>query len=333
MNVHAPNLDIEKFRKVAALMTAGATDGERAAAKARAESMAAKAGMTLKAALSKLSTPQPAKPASFFDGFDDWMEEREPGYKAKMAAEKAEKAVKDAARRKEVLARFGSEQALFARTERECLLAAAMKDIAKWRDWTDDDGTTYTYADEIDGKRDFWRISDVTDKIMAAVVSAYPVPATLAGVLSEYHDWEHLRSDRQVFCDGEWNHHLYVDARLAVIMDVLDSRPASSWDDMRARMGWWDECLSWDIRASPEDQRKRKERIAADIEILRAVSENLTDRSHGSDLSHAHRRTNADKAAMVREILTAEPNLSDREISRRAGVSPQTVSNWRARMR
>ncbi|MBB4093973.1 hypothetical protein GGQ79_002485 [Ochrobactrum pecoris] len=37
MNIHtASNFDIERFRKVYALVTGGATEGERAAAKARA---------------------------------------------------------------------------------------------------------------------------------------------------------------------------------------------------------------------------------------------------------------------------------------------------------
>lgn len=48
MNVHASNLDIERFRKVYALVTGGATEGERAAAKA---------GMSLHDAVSKLDTP------------------------------------------------------------------------------------------------------------------------------------------------------------------------------------------------------------------------------------------------------------------------------------
>ena len=75
MNVHtASKLDIERFRKVYALVTGGVTEGERAAAKARAAVMAAKAGMTLAQAVSKLDATPAAKPASFFHGFDDWMQ-------------------------------------------------------------------------------------------------------------------------------------------------------------------------------------------------------------------------------------------------------------------
>lgn len=44
-------LDTEKFRKVRELMDRGATDGERQAARSRAGAMAARAGITLDAAL------------------------------------------------------------------------------------------------------------------------------------------------------------------------------------------------------------------------------------------------------------------------------------------
>lgn len=71
MNAHASNLDIEKFRKVHRLMTGGATGGERAAAKARATAMARRAGLTLLDAVCKLDAVPDAKPANFFEGFDD----------------------------------------------------------------------------------------------------------------------------------------------------------------------------------------------------------------------------------------------------------------------
>ncbi|TCQ28242.1 helix-turn-helix domain-containing protein [Rhizobium sp. PP-CC-3G-465] len=44
------------------------------------------------------------------------------------------------------------------------------------------------------------------------------------------------------------------------------------------------------------------------------------------------RRSNADKANAVKDLLRSNPDLSNREIGRRIGVSPQTVSNWRDRL-
>ncbi len=325
------NLDIERFQKVHALMLNGATEGERAAAKSRATAMARKAGMTLLDAVSKLDTQPKAKPASFFDGFDDWMEEREPGYKAKRAAEKAEKERRDAIWRKGVLAKYGSEKALFQRTERERLLADAVAVMAKWRDHIDDDGTVYTYADEIDGRKDFWRRSDLTDRVYNAVSAAYALPADLSGVLAEYLDWDELQHERELFCSGEWIHHREVEARIAVLKEALDNRPVGSWDDMRARIGWWEEGLKWDVAPTLEEERARKDRIAADLQILRRLHVNFGQTAAPTEVQ-PERRTNAAKRDAVMSILDGYPELSDREIARRAGVSPQTVCNWRKRL-
>lgn len=55
MNMHTlSKLDTERFRKVHTLILKGATAGERAAAKARAEAMAMKSGMTFAQAVSML---------------------------------------------------------------------------------------------------------------------------------------------------------------------------------------------------------------------------------------------------------------------------------------
>lgn len=91
MTATAANFDTEKFRKVAALMTGGAKEGERAAAKARTEAIAGRAGMTLKQAMAKIDSKPAPKSANFFEGFDDWMEEKEPGYKARQAQKNADR--------------------------------------------------------------------------------------------------------------------------------------------------------------------------------------------------------------------------------------------------
>lgn len=48
---------------------------------------------------------------------------------------------------------------------------------------------------------------------------------------------------------------------------------------------------------------------------------------------HFERRTNAQKRTDVLSMLDASPHLSDREIARRVGVSPQTVNTWRRKIR
>ncbi|MCB1469037.1 MAG: winged helix-turn-helix domain-containing protein, partial [Rhizobiaceae bacterium] len=121
-------LDIAKFRKVHALMTGGATAGERAAAKVHAGKIAARAGMSLDQAASEMDKPATvfAKPAKgFFDDFEDWMEKKEPGYKAKEAAKRSERQERYAKRRAEILKEFGSVRAFLDPTPRELLLLSA----------------------------------------------------------------------------------------------------------------------------------------------------------------------------------------------------------------
>jgi len=112
-----------------------------------------------------------------------------------------------------------------------------------------------------------------------------------------------------------------VEARIVVLKDELDNRAASSWEDMEARMAWWEESFRWDRAPSVDEERRRHERIAADMRILRG----LASVQNG-------RRTNAGKAADVRSMLLDRPHLSNREIARMIGVSPQTVATWRKRM-
>ncbi len=325
------NLDIEKFRKVHSLINGGATAGERAAAKARAEAMAAKAGMTLKQAASNLDAVSEPEPKGFFDGFEDWMEAREPGYKARRSSEREARNNAKAIRRRVLLAKYGSEAAVFARTDREAMLLTAVSDVADIRDWMGEDGVVYTYVDCIEGKRDFWRRSDMSDLVYDRIAGAYPVPEILAEIMEEYRAWESLRDDRQAFCDAEWNHHLEVDARIAVLVDALETRPVSSWEDIAARMDWWDECLRSDIRASREEQQARKDRLAGDLKILRKLGCASAQGDGSAVARNFSRRTNSEIRGAVLSMLDSNPAMSDREIARRIGVSHQTVCNWRKR--
>lgn len=123
MDSQASRLDIGKLRKLQALARGGKTEGERQAARRRAEKLAAKAGMPLQQALSKLDGPHTqARPASFFEGWDDWMEDRDPGWKARKAARKADQEEKRLSRCRNLLDAFGSEDAVFAEAPEETKL-------------------------------------------------------------------------------------------------------------------------------------------------------------------------------------------------------------------
>ncbi|MFK3665091.1 helix-turn-helix domain-containing protein [Ochrobactrum teleogrylli] len=331
MTIHAlPNLDIEKFRKVYALVSGGATDGERASAKARAEEIAKKAGLTLSEAVSKMDIQPKQKSANFFEGFDDYMEQKHPGWKAERAKEKAERDIRENARRAIVLEIYGSEKALFARNEREAKLEISVEHLASWSYETDDDGTEYRIAASLDGVSEaFWRVDDITSAIRKAVMSAYPWPSNLGDALKEVKDWDRLRLDRALFCGGEWNHHSEVECRISLLEHALtEGQPATSWQDVQARFDWhrYEEERQWIDPTERHDPFM--DRIEADFAILRSLYENSGSQSAAVQTG---RRTNADKRAAVLSILDTEPELSDREIARRVGVSPQTANNWRRR--
>lgn len=319
----ASKLDIGKFRKVHSLMAGGSTDGERAAARARAEMMAAKAGMTLQQAVSSLDGQPAVQPSSFFEGFDDWMEVKEPGWKAERAREKAERNARDNLRRAEIMDRYGSEKALFARTEREVALDAAIAHIATWDHWTDDDGTRHRFVATLDGnlpKYGYWSLSDITPAIREAVTTAYPWPSRLDDALQEVKAWDRLRLDRGLVSGGEWNHYAEVECRFALLEHALQTgQPAASWDDIQARFDWkrYEFERQWLDPTECEDPFM--DRLEADFALLR--------RQEAGPATAP--RTTAEKRAAVLSTLDAHPELSDREIARRLGVSPQTVNTWR----
>lgn len=81
----------ERFAKVWKLAKESPNAGERAAAMARADAMLATAGLTLADVPSFLAAPE-QQPRNIFEGFEDWMEAREPAYKARAAAAAAKRA-------------------------------------------------------------------------------------------------------------------------------------------------------------------------------------------------------------------------------------------------
>ena len=318
-------LDLTRLRKIAALMNGGATEGERAAARKAAERIAAAAGMTLAGAMSKLDAKPQPRQRSFFDGFDDWMEEREPGWKAEQARKKREREARDNIERARILQRYGTEEALFARTAWEAALDAAIEPLATWDFWTDKDGTRHRFAAMLDGRKPHigsWHLDDITPAIREAVTTAYPWPSTLDSALHEVKMWDRLRWDRGLFNGGEWNHYAEVECRIQLLeSDLTSARPAASWDDVQARFDW----KRYEHERAYIDPTERKDpfldRLEADFDFLRDMA----------SVHFGHRTTTADKQAAVLSMLDSHPDLSDREIARRVGVSPQTVNNWRKR--
>lgn len=321
------NLDMVKFRKIYALMKGGATEGERAAARIHAGKLAARAGMTLDQAVSEMDRPTAESPKSFFDGFDDWMEAKEPGYKSKRARENAARQARYAKRRSEILKEFVSVRAFMDPTPNERLLLEAGKPfVTKRSSYVDVCGARRTYTTEFAGiAGQFFRLGDVDPQAVAAVKAAIPFPANIRDAFEELKVWDKLNRDRAHFYDhNEYYFDLPVELRVELLRDLMRTQPARSWDDLEARFHYkaYDWQQQWIDDLGFEDPEWS--RLFGDFRILRQMAEatSVTPVQSG-------RRTNAEKRADVLSMLDDHPSLSDREISRRVGVSPQTVNTWR----
>ncbi|MDH0125780.1 helix-turn-helix domain-containing protein [Brucella intermedia GD04153] len=320
MNIHAAsNLDIEKFRKVYALVTGGATEGERSAAKARAGKIAERAGMSLLDAVSKLDAPKPtSKPAS--NPFDDLFNSPE------MRAQRAERQRKDGVKRERVLREYGSVKAVFDPTPWEFALRKAIEPFSILIPYACVSGVQRHYTASMDGELagDFIK---GTPRVKSAISSAFPMPTTIRAAMDEIKSWNRLRWDRSLFFDTH-EPEAEVSVRTRLVEEFVAREPVHSWDDMEARFAW----KKYEFESEYIDPVERKDpfmdRIEDDFAILRGLYEK---RDIETPHVHTGHRTNADKRAAVLSMLDAQPELSDREISRRVGVSPQTVGNWRRR--
>lgn len=319
---YVSNLDIEKFRKLRSLMLDGATEGERNAGRLAATNMAKRAGLTFEQAVSKMDAAQPVKPKGIFDGFDDWCEAREPGYKAKQAEEKAVKETMRAAERRRLLDKHGSEEAVFAETEHERLLRDALEPLADRQAYGVGEGS---YVAGFAG----WRHGKPSAEVWAAIERAYPLPTSLSDVWREFLEWEELDQARYAF-DENGGPSIYVRARTSALEDLLDTMPAPTWEGVEARIAWLNHSMNSETSRDAKEDQALVRTLAADFEALKAGAGNRQE-ARSPKSGTGNRRTNADKRRDVLAMLEAEPGLPDREIGRRCGVSPQTVGNWRKR--
>lgn len=289
MNMHASNLDIEKFRKVHALMTGGATEGERAAAKNRCEALAKKAGMTLDDAVSKLDST--SQTHDWRDVFRD------------MAQESRDKdQQRKEARRAEALSRYQTVFKVFEPTQQESALRKAVQPFSDFFPAKDASGRKYTRTIRLDKCSGYVSFRKLSQRAKTAIETAYPMPTTLRAALDEVKAWRELRLDREAFGWGEYELELEVQARIAILEEILNNDPVTSWDDMEARFDW--NLFDWKSQwLDPDTEREDPffDRVSADIKILRGCS-----RPQGKRLSLKCRT----KAVLCRGAMLESEKLS-----------------------
>lgn len=293
--MNAP-FDPVRFSKVLALEERGA-DGERAAARDRAEAIARASGLSyedakLKAMGTATSSGSEEQAAGWSDFFDGIMRERWR---------------QETPQREEALRKYGSKAAIFAETERERLLREAVAGMS----WD-------MYADS------------VPRLVSEAVHAAYPMPGSLADAFAEYVSWDDLFAQRRLF-NSSYELPPEVYARRDQLERMLNHKVDASLSGVLARVRWAQYLMKNDSSYPRMDVLM--DSLEWDVQTLMDGAADLSAGGGKNCQSEAGdypvRRTSAQKRAAVLDLLTAHPDLSDGEIARRCGVSRQTVSNHR----
>lgn len=176
-------------------------------------------------------------------------------YKARQAAYQRARAH----RREVFLDEHGDQRVAFRDTEMEDALRDACEPLL-------DPGHTWLGLYRLAG----WDWCDGFDEMPSALITAvsdaWPMPKTVEEAWVEYQATEDRTADRQAFSE-EYGPPGFVEARQRVIQALLDSLPAQSLADLRARVAW----LVWlnELGAPRVDvQRVRLETLRLDIERI-----------------------------------------------------------------
>ena len=174
-------------------------------------------------------------------------------------ARRAERERQDAELRVEALAEHGTAEAVFADTPMEAALRAACEPLLG-------PGETWDGLHKLAGWDWLDGLRAMPEILRASVEAAWPLPTTVAGAWAEHRERGRFDSQRHAF-DPDWSASTPAAARCDVVEGLLDTLPARSLADVRARLSWLDELN--DIEGRGEDrQRVRLATLRADIERM-----------------------------------------------------------------
>ena len=336
-------VDFEKLGKVLAL--AGSDqDGEALAALRKAGGMLKAAGLSFTDLAQRLKAPaavhfehihwpppqQPKpKPKGYTAGGATW-ESRE-AYEAfcvRQAAQREAERARYAPQRAAVLAKYGSEAAAIARDPREQALHDA---AAPWLEGPHVPNAGYEYlAGRWHASMGGWtRYSSGSPaaECRAAIEAALPLPSTVREARDELWYWDERDHEIQHAIEGWGDEHLDLPAayrRSLVIKLYRDELPVVTLDDLHLRLQF----------AASSDWKADAAEVATSnldgFERLVLSGASVPPRA-AADVQSEQPRTAAGRRRAVLDMLSDldTANLSDREIARRAGVSPSTVGTLR----
>lgn len=236
----------------------------------------------------------------------------------------------DAQRIHSLLARYGSRDAVLAPCSREKLLRLA---VGRWARQEAPPHERWTAS--LDGWTAETPPRHMPAEIRRAVEGAYSLPTSVVGAIAELEYWERRDGEiallrptgsRSTGRPGASQLDLPALARATVIRRLVEhGLRARTVADALARVEYWRRRAgrgSWIEAAILEDLRHLadRERATADGEV--------------AEKPPTHFRTASERREEVIRLLSerASAALSDREIARRVGVSPQTVGNLRRRL-
>jgi DNA-binding CsgD family transcriptional regulator len=325
---------LEKLRKIWA-MRGSPYEGEVEAAKTRAEIIVKPFGYALadvdwllRAAESKpAGSPWPASKGREEAGFHS---PHDPMWAAAWWATDHEK--KQSTKRRtyapeslEVIRRYGGLEKARSWQPNEQLLRAA---VLRWSSRLE--GRTQSIAGI--SLHDYAAGRSVPKRVLSALSTAYPLPATITEAAAEYEYWRRRRRDLQLVADFEMDEYLDFPCTLRwrIVEELLENGlRANSIAEILLR-----------FRHRDDDghgiSNKVKEGVLKDLEHFAALEKTASDQfEHPSGANDtAPLRSATERRAEVKSLLSQPDTaqLSDREIARRVGVSPQTVGNIRRRM-
>jgi hypothetical protein len=308
--------DVERLLKIWAL-TDSPNAGEAAAARGKAAALLARCGRTVADIPDLLSAKAKAAPEPEPGGFT-FYDINNPDHMAARAENdrknRSARARKEAPEREAVISRYGSIDAAIALCAREVLVREA---VNARRVPCDPPHQRWTKSLESG------RYSDLPPHLRKALSDAYPLPSTIAEAGAEYDYWEQRDHDLGLVLEDTTNTQLDLcaDGRREIVRGLLETGlRARSLHDVLIRQRY---VVNLEYSA-PEIGR-------AVLEDLQHLAK-LSGPARQQPVQSGHARTTATdrRAEVIRLLSNADTaRLSDREIARLVGVSPQTVGNIR----
>ncbi len=322
-----PDLDYEKFRKVDAL-TRSPHDAEAQTAEGKAREMAERAGLTLveaRAAASGQAYGLISFEMTDLFAFEEAPNREQPRYRSGWTAKRGYTYAELLQARASVGARYRSFEMVLDTTERERRLEAACG----------------LFAEKLEMFTAAGAKGEPPQELIEAARDAYPLPATLALAWAEYEEWGQLDADRWAIMADERTFRapdpLTVPAaiRIRVLAELLEGKlPARSLTDLLIRLHYFAQINSRGGRFDGEGADGFLRSMLRDIAAMVPAGVPKPAPAAPPLPAQLPLRTASERRRFVQALLADPDNeeLSAREIGRRAGVSPQTVLNIRARL-